>query len=64
MLGALYLAAWQASAMADKDAQDFIKYDQESKPTPNPMEENRRGGTPPAAPAAPTTSPSAPAANP
>lgn len=59
MLGALYLAAWQASAMADKDAQDFIKYDQESKPTPNPMEENRRGAAPPASEPAPAPAPAA-----
>lgn len=36
-LGALYAAAWKASAMTDKDAQDFIRYDQVSPALPNPM---------------------------
>lgn len=38
MLGAMYAAAWKASAMSDKDAQDFVRYDQVSPATPNPME--------------------------
>lgn len=37
MLGALYLAAWNASEMEAKSASDFIKYDQVSKAEPNPM---------------------------
>jgi hypothetical protein len=37
MLGALYAAAWDASAMKDKDVKDFITYDEVSKTEPNPM---------------------------
>lgn len=37
-LGAFYAAAWKASEMSDKDAPDFIKYDQESALSPNPMD--------------------------
>lgn len=64
MLAALYRAAWLASAMADKDAQDFIKYDQESKATPSPMEGAKRTDPPTSEPAsAPAPSPG-PAAKP
>lgn len=63
MLGALYFAAWQASAMTDKDAQDFIKYDQISQPTPNPMDGAKRTDppTPTTLPAVPPASEPAPA---
>ena len=37
-LAAFYLGAWKASAMTDKDAKDFVGYDQESPATPNPMD--------------------------
>lgn len=46
MLSALYLAAWEASAATQKDATDFIGYDKESTPTPNPMDRDRRQSEP------------------
>lgn len=46
MLGALYAAAWQASAMVPKDAQDFIKYDQESQASPSPMDPKTKNAPP------------------
>ena len=72
MLGALYAAAWEASAMSDKDIKDFVGYDDVSKATPNPMEARPRrnggggnggdgGATPEPAPApSPTPEPAKP----
>ncbi len=58
MLGSLYAAAWEASAMADKDVKDYISYDAVSNPTPNPMERRPREEAPAPAPApAPTPAP-------
>ncbi|HMN39944.1 MAG TPA: hypothetical protein PKE29_03805 [Phycisphaerales bacterium] len=37
MLGAMYAAAWEASAMSAKDVSDFVKYDEVSSVEPNPM---------------------------
>jgi hypothetical protein len=52
-LGVLYAAAWEVSAMAPKDATDFIKYDEGSSGKSNPMEKGKK----PEAPAAPDTAP-------
>ena len=40
MLGAMYAAAWEASAMTDKDVADYLKYEDVSSATPNPMEQH------------------------
>lgn len=37
MLGAMYLAAWEASAMSPKDAADFVGYDATKKDAADPM---------------------------
>jgi hypothetical protein len=59
MLGALYAAAWEASAMVEKDVKDFVRYDGVSSATPNPMERGKREEA--AAPTpAPTTKPAKP----
>lgn len=51
MLGSLYAAAWEASAMVEKDATDFLRYDDPSKATPNPMDQHRRNDEPEPIPA-------------
>ena len=56
MLGAMYLAAWEASAMTPKDAADFVAYDAQRRDAPDPMkaEEERlkkqQGGDKPGGP--------------
>ncbi len=49
MLGALYAAAWEVSAMQPKDATDFIKYDEQSSGKVNPMEKGKKPDAPEAA---------------
>lgn len=62
MLGALYAAAWEASAMQPKDATDFIKYDEQSSGKVNPMDKGKKPEAPEAAPPAgdPTAAPTTP----
>jgi hypothetical protein len=38
MLAAMYLAAWEASAMSEQDARDFLRYDAFDKAAPDPMQ--------------------------
>jgi hypothetical protein len=55
MLGALYAAAWEASAMKDKDVKDFVNYDQVSSAEPNPMTAKKPEATSDPAPPTPDT---------
>jgi hypothetical protein len=57
MLGTLYAAAWEASAMKTKDAKEFVSYDEESKATPNPMDAKKpeQAAAPDAGPENPAT---------
>ncbi len=59
MLGAMYIAAWEASAMADKDVRDFVKYDEVSSVEPNPMagKKPNAGGAEPSPEPKPTPQP-------
>jgi hypothetical protein len=60
MLGTLYAAAWEASAMVPKDAADFLKYDEGSSGKPNPMEKGKKEDAPAPAPSpAPDAKPAA-----
>ncbi len=60
MLGALYAAAWEASAMAPKDATDFLRFDETSSGKTNPMEKGKKEEAPAPSPAPAPTPNSAP----
>lgn len=62
MLGSLYAQAWKASAMTEKDKDDFIRYDAPADPAQNPMKSTPHTSQPaaetpaqPATTSAPTT---------
>ena len=60
MLGTLYAAAWEASAMVPKDATDFVNYDSGATGKVNPMEKGKKVDAPVVPDVVPPTAPTSP----